>query len=237
MQEEKPMEENEAADVLDPDAFTDDSPNPEGDSELAILCDALQEQQVQRVVVRYEGSGDSGAVEFIEFEPDDAQVPAWIENALHDVAEGYCPDGYEDNEGGYGFLTIYPFLGLASLNHYDRYEDAQDMDLASVPLPEELRQQLAALGVHRITASFDGCGDSGQFDPQEVEPERIEVDDGLQEELEDFLLEQLPGGWEINEGSFGRFVVDVSSGQVTVDAYYRTELDDDGQQTRWKWRQ
>ena len=28
-----------------------------------------------------------------------------LSNLLHDMAEGYCPDGYENNEGGYGTLN------------------------------------------------------------------------------------------------------------------------------------
>jgi hypothetical protein len=230
------MSENEATDAPDPDDFVDDSPNPQGDTDLAILCDALQERGVQRVVVQYEGSGDSGGIELIEFEPADPAVPAWLEKALHEVAEGYCPDGYENNEGGYGTLTIHPFLGRAALEHYDRSQDAVAMDLETIPLPEQLRQGLSALGVHRVTAHFDGCGDDGQFDPLEVEPESAEIDDGLQGQLEDFLLERLPGGWELNEGSIGHFEVDVPSGAVTVDGSYRTELGNAAQQTRWKWR-
>ena len=69
-----------------------------------------------------------------------------------------------------------------------------------------------------------------------IEPQSATLGD-LEEELEDFLLNLLPGGWEINEGSHGQFTVDVASGRVEVDAYSRVQKDTDPQLTRWKWRQ
>src|SRR5262249_60990266 len=97
--------------------------------------------------------------------------------------------------------------------------------------------RVGGLGVRRLATAFDGSGGSGQFDPPEVEPDGVEVEAGLLDELEEFLAEQLPGGWEINEGSFGRFAVDVESGEVEADAYSRNELSSEGCTTRWRWRQ
>jgi len=231
------MVDNDLEDEPDPEGFTDASPNPEGDADLAILCDALQERGATRAAFRYEDSGDSGAVEAAEYEPEGASVPAWLDDALRELAEGYCPGGYEDNEGGYGTLTVHPALGLASLEHWDRYEDAESMGVGPDPLPEELRHRLASLGVRHLSFNFDDYGDSGQFDPPEVEPEGVEVEAGLLDELEEFLADQLPGGWEINEGSFGRFAVDVESGEVAADAYGRNELSSEGETARWRWRQ
>lgn len=37
------------------------------------------------------------------------------------------------------------------------------------------------------------------------------------EEFEDALFELLPGGWEINEGSYGEIHVDIASEQITVE--------------------
>src|SRR5438045_1072944 len=101
------MSEDESESTPDPQDFTDPSPDPAIDTDLTVLCDALQEHGVTRVVVRYEGSGDSGGVEEVEYVPGDVSLPRWVEDKLRDVAEGYCPDGYEDNEGGYGTLTVY----------------------------------------------------------------------------------------------------------------------------------
>src|SRR5947208_1954031 len=83
------------------DELPDNSPNPAGDTDLLVLADALQEQGVARVLIRYDGSGDSGGAYEVEAEPQEALLPRWVEDQLRDVAEGCCPDGYENNDGGY----------------------------------------------------------------------------------------------------------------------------------------
>lgn len=231
------MAATEGEENLNPDDFTDTSPDPESDAELAILCDALQERGVTKVVIRYEGCGDSGGVEDVEFEPADVALPAWIEDNFRDVTERYCPPGYEINEGGSGTLTVYPVRGLAELEHTDRIEDSEDMDGPAATLPAALRRRLSRRGVRTLTARFDGCGDSGQFEDMTTEPDGVELSDALRDELESFLFEQLPGGWEINEGSFGSFTVDVQAGTVAAEAYWRIAKDAESQVTRWQWRQ
>src|SRR5262245_2756703 len=117
------MVENDEAMPPDPDDFTDASPNPATDTDLAILGDLLEECGVRRVVVRYEGSGDEGSVAEVEFDPPEAKtrLPDWVEDKLRDVAEDYCPEGYENNDGGFGTLTVYPGPGLAEREHNDSY--------------------------------------------------------------------------------------------------------------------
>jgi hypothetical protein len=229
------MIETEPKEPPDPRAFTDDSPNPARDGDLAILCDSLQEQGITEVRVRYSGSGDSGSVEEVEIEPEHACLPSAIEDWLCVMAEDYCPDGYENNDGGYGTLTVYPLLGLATLAHSNCYEDSYPIDTGPVSLPEALQQGLSRQGITRITAVFNGFGDSGQIDDLTVEPEHIEIDGALQDELEDLLLDVLPGGWENNAGGFGDFSVEIATGQVAVDASWRTE-EADAHVTRWQWR-
>lgn len=78
---------------------------------------------------------------------------------------------------------------------------------------ETLPSRLTALGVAIVTASYSGCGDSGQIDevaflsPKEkVITKAIPKD--LQEEVETFLydaLETRHGGWENNDGGEGEF--------------------------------
>src|SRR5438270_91877 len=101
----------------DPRDFSDASPNLASDAELTVLGDALQERGIPRVIVRYEGCGDSGCVAEIDYTPQIESPPEWLDDALEHAAEGYCPDGYENGTGGYGSLTIYPMQGLATLEH------------------------------------------------------------------------------------------------------------------------
>src|SRR5262245_5142695 len=166
----------------DPGDFTDPSPNPAEDPVLAILCDALQERSVTRVVVRYAGCDDSGGVEEVLYTPEEAAVPRELDDLLRSVAENYCPDGYEHNDGGYGSLTIYPFEGLAELEHTDCYVDEVDAEVRVPPLPARLRRRLSRLGITTVTARFDGYGDSGQIEELVAQPEAV-LGRGLEEDL------------------------------------------------------
>jgi hypothetical protein len=118
------MIDNETMEPPDPENFTDPSPNPSNDTEVARVCSDLREHGVRRVVIRYEGCGDSGGVEEMEFVPENVSLPTGVGHRFRDVAESYCPDGYENEDGGYGCLTVFPFAGLAELEHTDRHETA-----------------------------------------------------------------------------------------------------------------
>ncbi len=219
-----------------PDLALDPSPSPEHDSDLAVIADLLQEQRVEKVVIRYHGSGDDGCIEGVEFEPEEAYVPKWAEDRLCELAECYCPAGYQDNDGGYGTLTLYPSEGIAEREHCDWNEDAEDMPVNDGRLPKRLHRQLQKLGVVEITARFDGSGDSGQIEDFEVLPMNVLIDDALRDRIEDLLVRLLPAGWEINDGSFGTFTVDAESGDITAEAASRFTNDSETEVVRWKWR-
>jgi hypothetical protein len=226
----------ETPDVPDPRDFTDASPAPGRDADLAAVCGALQGLGVTRAVVHYDGCGDSGCIEEVAYRPGGVAVPRRLEGRLRDVAEGYCPDGYATGDGGDGSLTVYPALGVAELEHCDRYEDAVAADVPAAPLPDALRRRLTGRGITRVTARFDGCGDSGQVEELTAEPDPAALDDPLAQALEDFLLGLLPGGWEINEGGYGELAVDVATGRAEADAYWRVAKDSETRVTRWRWR-
>ena len=213
----------------DPNAFTDPSPCPSSDADLATLGAVLRELGVKQVIVHYNGCGDSGCTDEVAYRPKRVRLAGWVEDKLREVAEAYCPDGYENNEGGHGSLTIYPFEDLASLAHYDRYEDGESYGARSFPVPDDLRERLAQRGVTAVTAHFDGYGDSGQIDSITTEPESIALGRELQDTVDDFLTEQLPAGWMDNQGGYGDFTVEVASGRVVLDGYWRVEQDSDVQ--------
>jgi hypothetical protein len=230
------MTSHRTLDALDPDNFTDASPDPARDADLAALCDTLRGLGVNRIVLRYDGCGDSGSIQEVEYEPESFRPTRELEDKLYEVAESYCPDGYENNDGGDGCLTVHVTEGLAELEHTDRFEDTEDMDVATAALPEALRERLTRLGVTAVTANFDGYGDSGQIEALAAEPPGVILDRQLSDELEDYLFGLLPGGWENNEGGYGDFAVDVAGGRVQASAYWRVEKDSETVTTRWKWR-
>jgi hypothetical protein len=85
-------------------------------------------------------------------------------------------------------------------------------------------EALQFLGVKEVTVEYDGSGDDGevqqpQFDP--VPPEGLPQ--GLESLIHEACCHMLPGGWEINEGSFGAIYIDVEKGKVEVDHEWREE--------------
>jgi len=178
--------------------FSDASPCPATDKELRKLAKSLRQHRIARAIVNYDGSGDSGSVAEIRYVREGANVPGLVEERLCDLAENYCPEGYEDNDGGYGTLTIYAKQGLAALVHFDRFEDSEDMGVHAATLPKRLAKRLANVGVTTVTACFDGFGDSGAFEDMATEPESATLDKTLADAVENFLFDLLPQGWEFD---------------------------------------
>jgi hypothetical protein len=104
------------------------------------------------------------------------------------------------------------------------------------------------LKIEMISFGFDGCGDSGQIDMDNVlilgpacnlaaikieqhharweseQTEKVTVD--LRTALENLayeLLEKSHDGWEINEGAFGEFIFDATARQITLNYNERVE--------------
>lgn len=80
---------------------------------------------------------------------------------------------------------------------------------------KELLEQLEKLGVTEVHAAYDGSGDSGGVeDITALDAKAGEVrlghdlNEAIRDEAHDYL-NTMHGGWEINEGSFGTFKLDV----------------------------
>jgi len=100
---------------------------------------------------------------------------------------------------------------------YDSDEDKavfdkwMEEDLQDVEVPSE--------GI--LTLSYNGGGDSGY-----IESSFDETSDAVPASIEDWCYKQLEshfGGWEINEGSDGRFIFDFNNSTVELEHTYNTE--------------
>jgi hypothetical protein len=117
-------------------------------------------------------------------------------------------------------------------------------------LDENKKRLIAALratSIHRITINFDGSCDEGCIDPpnpydlggdpcdipdidvecatscgsaSRSEPQRLKLADALVSLAYDYLAARY-GGWEINDGAYGEFLIDVPQGTVTLNYYQR----------------
>lgn len=96
-------------------------------------------------------------------------------------------------------------------------------------LRNALLKRLRDLGVATATAHYEGYGDSGEIeDPaaKDATGKEVALPAEMAEAVKDAAyeyLEQSHGGWEINEGSFGDFSIDVASGRQRLEHNERFE--------------
>ena len=125
------------------------------------LCPILSAHEIVTVTISYDGGGDEGQVEHIEAfgpagstelpdvecqrygmdfsgtvyqEPD--RLSSAIESFGYEVLEG-AHDGWENNDGAFGTLTIDVASRAASLEHNSRFTtyDTETLELGEVPCP------------------------------------------------------------------------------------------------------
>ena len=116
-------------------------------------------------------------------------------------------------------LHWYTFYGREGENsvEFDSYEDTEkfdrwmEEDLGDVEIPNS--------GI--LTLRYNGGGDSGY-----IESQFDETNDVVPAGLEDWCYRQLEkhfGGWEVNEGSDGRFVFNFNNSTVSLFNTYNNE--------------
>ena len=80
-----------------------------------------------------------------------------------------------------------------------------------------------------IEVIFDGCGDSGQVEDIEYSAESadgaIPRNQELDDAVEEYVYSILPGGWEINDGSFGIVHINVKARTADCNFNWRTSED------------
>lgn len=83
----------------------------------------------------------------------------------------------------------------------------------------QLKQLLAAHPkISKITVVYDGSGDSGCFEGHKYldgEGNAIEAD-VLNDAVDEYTCSILPGGWEIDGGSYGYVEIDVTNGESKI---------------------
>lgn len=83
-----------------------------------------------------------------------------------------------------------------------------------------LFDRLRQAGVASVSVEYDGSCDSGCIEDVTaigIGGEEITLAAALRELVEEYVYERLPGGWEINDGSFGEVEIDVLAGTVRFD--------------------
>jgi hypothetical protein len=83
--------------------------------------------------------------------------------------------------------------------------------------------RLTELGITRVLITYDGYGDSGNIESvvAYAGEEDVELASEIDAALQEAAYDLLPGGWEINDGSFGELVLDVSERRLVREHNWR----------------
>jgi len=85
--------------------MSEDQDRAEAIRDLLALCPRLEKLGHTRITVEYGGSGDEGGVEGVECDGDE-DLPKNLETAIENAAESIYPQGFYNNEGGAGTITL-----------------------------------------------------------------------------------------------------------------------------------
>jgi hypothetical protein len=85
---------------------------------------------------------------------------------------------------------------------------------------------LRFLGVSKVSITYDGYGDDGSFEPVAYEgAPAAGVPEGMDGMIEHACELALPRCWEINEGSYGTWWIDVRAGKAELEHEWHEEED------------
>jgi len=161
---------------------------------------------------------------------DDIQVPQAIavkilefynrelKDKIEDVWNNF-PGDDEFSQGGM-YLRFNFGISEVSATVWADYYGAGDEQIEEWEVDEDIRlveciNDLKSMDDEIITATLDfsGGGDSGYIEDDMTTNFST---DSAPESCKDYMYDKLPGGWEINEGSQGSGVFDVSKGTFTL---------------------
>ena len=161
---------------------------------------------------------------------DDIQVPQAIavkilefyNRELKDKIEYVWQNFPGDDEFSQGGMYLKFNFGISEVSAtvWADYYGAGDEQIEEWEVDEDIRlveciNDLKSMDDEIITATLDfsGGGDSGYIEDDMTTNFST---DSAPESCKDYMYDKLPGGWEINEGSQGSGVFDVSKGTFTL---------------------
>lgn len=107
---------------------------------------------------------------------------------------------------------------------YKEYQERRDRETQKAR--EKIRTNatlLAHQGYKLVVFVYDGMGDNGCVEYVTVQP-GPGSDHPLINDMYDAVYTLLPDGWEINDGSYGEFVVNCETGECYADHNWRIEV-------------
>lgn len=108
--------------------------------------------------------------------------------------------------------------------HKQYLKQKEASEQAAVSELRELAAKLTQFKVKELCATYNGSGDSGDFEDIDLNFEDGAAHRSLEDvlaalntnvdELTQKLWPLLPGGWEVDDGSFGTLTLDVKTGKI-----------------------
>jgi len=80
----------------------------------------------------------------------------------------------------------------------------------------EILTKLKNMGIDTLVVEYDGEGDSGSIQKITIYPEMV-LDEETRDAIEEYVYSKLPDGWEINEGSFGEVIFNITTMTVMLE--------------------
>jgi hypothetical protein len=96
------------------------------------IIPTLVRMGVTKVQVEYSGYGDSGAINSIDYFTADGKAISigssapTLDTEIECVVDAVLPDGFENNEGGQGDITIDVAKGCLTIEHQENYTETND---------------------------------------------------------------------------------------------------------------
>ena len=96
------------------------------------ILPAFRALQVANIEAAYSGSGDSGAIDGVQFRDskgmrvERSSIPGPLKESLEDTLYEFLPAGFEINDGGQGTLTVDVEKGRLTLDHQENYTSTLD---------------------------------------------------------------------------------------------------------------
>jgi len=157
-------------------------------------------------------------------------IPSNFISFFDKIIEKYTDEIWENsqNENGYEYYHVTILVDrinktmeiTSEIEEQTSAEESDEYDVSTMPLVQNF---LDENNINYFEVKFSGGGDSGELnnngsDEEDGPSETI----GYPDELENFFYEKLEssfGGWEINEGSSGKIILDRNNLTIEIELY------------------
>ncbi len=156
-------------------------------------------------------------------------IPSNFYSFFEKIIEKYTDEIWENSQNEFGdyYYNVTILVDRINKNmeitsEIEEQTTAQESDEYDVSTMSLVQNFLDENNIDNFEVSFSGGGDSGELDQTGIESSFPNDQIRYPDELENFFYEKLEssfGGWEINEGSSGKIILDRNNLTIEIDLY------------------